>query len=175
VLYLKADSVGKNKLESRWSDGIWLGIRDESGESIIGTSEGIVKCRDFRRRPTDQERWNDEQVKAVKGAPWKPVPGKEDGAEIRIRINFPAEGRITRRPEFAEDVYNPKRTRIKEEDLKKFGHTVGCPGCRAKSRGLTAQSHTEECRKRIVEKLREAGDLRIEKERQRFEVARRVR
>ncbi len=124
-----------------------MGIRDESGESIIGTPEGIVKCQDFRRRSTDQERWNEEQVKAVKGAPWKPVPGKEDGAEIRIRINFPAEDRITRRPEFAEDVYNPKRTRIKEEDLKKFGHTVGCPGCRAKSRGLTAQSHTEECRK----------------------------
>ncbi len=37
VMYLPAASVGKNKLDVRWEDGAWLGIKMESRESIIGT------------------------------------------------------------------------------------------------------------------------------------------
>ena len=32
VWYLKAKTLGKDKYESRWDDGVWLGIREESGE-----------------------------------------------------------------------------------------------------------------------------------------------
>ena len=45
VHYLKLKSKGKEKLRSRWSSGIWLGHRDESGETLIGTDKGVVKCR----------------------------------------------------------------------------------------------------------------------------------
>ncbi len=34
-----------------WMDGVWLGIKLESGESIIGTADGVAKARDFRRKP----------------------------------------------------------------------------------------------------------------------------
>ena len=43
VWYLKPKSRGKAKLRSRWSSGIWLGIREESGEVIIGTNGGVRK------------------------------------------------------------------------------------------------------------------------------------
>ena len=33
VLYMKPDIVGKDKMDVRWEVGIWLGIREESGES----------------------------------------------------------------------------------------------------------------------------------------------
>ena len=36
VWYLIPKSKGKNKLRSRWASGVWLGIREESGEAIIG-------------------------------------------------------------------------------------------------------------------------------------------
>ena len=45
ILYLKANSAGKSKFDARWLEGVWLGIRDESGESIVGTPEGVVKRR----------------------------------------------------------------------------------------------------------------------------------
>ena len=49
VMYLKAGSVGKEKFGCRWERGIYLGTRDESGEGIIGTPDGVVRAKDFRR------------------------------------------------------------------------------------------------------------------------------
>ena len=58
----------------------------------------------------------------------------------------------------------PRRLRIKKADLEKYGYTVGCPGCRAANRGAPAMNHTEECRQRIMSKLEEDGDERVEQE-----------
>ena len=33
VWYLKPGTKGKYKWEERWGNGVWLGIRDESGET----------------------------------------------------------------------------------------------------------------------------------------------
>ena len=57
-MYLKAESVGKDKAESRWEEGIYVGIRDESGEMLIGTEKGIIKARSFRRYGREEDRWN---------------------------------------------------------------------------------------------------------------------
>jgi len=40
VRFLKSESVGKNKWDCRWSHGIFLGIRETSGEYLLGTKEG---------------------------------------------------------------------------------------------------------------------------------------
>ncbi len=53
VTHLPAASVGKNKLVVRWEDGVWLGIKMESGASILGTAKGVAKAREFRRKPTE--------------------------------------------------------------------------------------------------------------------------
>ena len=53
VWHLESGSVSKDKLDVRWQDGVWFGVRDESGESIVGTPEGLMKCKDFRRRPEE--------------------------------------------------------------------------------------------------------------------------
>jgi hypothetical protein len=37
IFYLKAASVGKDKLVSRWATGVWPGVRHESGETIVRT------------------------------------------------------------------------------------------------------------------------------------------
>ena len=60
IMFLRAKSVGKEKFDSRWEDGIWLGIREESGENIIGTRDGVLKARSIKRRGTHAERWTDE-------------------------------------------------------------------------------------------------------------------
>ena len=77
VWYLKVGTEGIDKLETRWESGIWLGIKDESGEVIIGTKEGAIKVRTIRRKGTKAERWNKEEFNAMKGTPWEPVPGGE--------------------------------------------------------------------------------------------------
>ena len=79
VMYLKPGSKGRDKLESRWGSGIWLGSRDESQESIIGTREGCIKVRDIRRYGEIQARWNPEELNEFQGAPW--------GAYSRIKLD----------------------------------------------------------------------------------------
>ena len=52
--YLKPKSVRRNKADARWKDGIWLGIRDRSGESLVGAEHGVIKVRSVRRKSTQE-------------------------------------------------------------------------------------------------------------------------
>ena len=69
IMYLRTGSVGRDKLQPRWELGTWLGVRDESGEIIVGTPVGVVKARDFKRLPSVEERWKSECVLGVQGSP----------------------------------------------------------------------------------------------------------
>ena len=87
VLYLKADSAGKDKFSSRWETGFFFGIKEESGEVIIGTEEGVIKTRSFKRRGSDEERWSYEGLEKMKGSPWEPIPGRED-TELKTPVHI---------------------------------------------------------------------------------------
>ncbi len=64
-----------------------------------------------------------------------------------------------------KDEFIRRRFSIKKEALEKLGYTAGCPECRAAKRGTAAATHTEDCRKRIGEKLKKVGDdERLERE-----------
>lgn len=52
---------------------------------------------------------------------------------------------------------------ISKWDVTKYGVTPNCKGCDAANRGGTTRNHTEECRKRLEERMKEDGDERTEK------------
>ena len=54
----------------------------ESGESIIGASDGVAKARDFRRRPENGGRWGKETFDEFKGVPREPRPGAKGSVEL---------------------------------------------------------------------------------------------
>ena len=56
VMYYKSGITGNRKMETRWESGIWLGLRDESNEALIGTPDGVIKARDVRRYGSEEER-----------------------------------------------------------------------------------------------------------------------
>ena len=58
VWLLKPLSKGKSKAQSRWKKGVWLGIREESGEYLVGNEEGVRKVRTVRRRGSHEDRWS---------------------------------------------------------------------------------------------------------------------
>ena len=90
MLYLKPESLGVNKLDSRWEPGRFLGIRDESGELYIGTKDGILKVRTFRSYVTLSDRWGAASLFEINGLPWEPVPGRE-GIEVKASVCFAKE------------------------------------------------------------------------------------
>ena len=65
------------KTEARWRDGVFLGLRLESGEKLVGTPDGVFKVRSLRRK-IEAERWDARQHDALTCLPWKPYAGSED-------------------------------------------------------------------------------------------------
>ena len=155
VWYMRADIVGKAKLESRWEDGIWLGIHEASGEHIIGTKDGCLKAKDIKRKP-EADRWMLEDVQNMKGTPWEPVPGHPD-RELKSKVVVREEP-ILPPPEPSDEQPTMRRLYIRKKDIIKYGATVGCEGCRAVVRGGVSRNHTEECRARIEKAIREEGE-----------------
>ena len=46
-----------NKLDPRWEDGIYAGLRIESGEVYVMSQSGMIKVKHYKQRP-ESERWN---------------------------------------------------------------------------------------------------------------------
>ena len=102
VYHLKLKTKGIHTWEDRWAEGIWLGVREELGELIIGTSEGVVKARTWAKKATEEERWDVNKLKEFRGTPWEPQPGMKN-VEIGIKVRLPREeNNFIERPESEE-------------------------------------------------------------------------
>ena len=88
VMDYKSGITGTQKLESRWESGIWLGLRDETNEAIIGTPDGCIKSRDVRRYGSEEEKWDQDKFMSMSGVPWEPIPGMKS-CDIRFKIAVP--------------------------------------------------------------------------------------
>ena len=75
VWCLKPGSAGKDKLDERWGDGIYLNIIEESSGLYIGTKEGMIKVRTFARRG-ESDQCRPKELEEMLGVPWELVPGK---------------------------------------------------------------------------------------------------
>lgn len=79
--FLRPQSVGKEKLDTRWENGVSAGLRAESVELYALAGKGSLKISSFNRRP-EKERWNQEELGGARGAPWEPIPGR-GGIEVK--------------------------------------------------------------------------------------------
>ena len=70
VLYLKPKSKGKDKYESRWEEGIWLGVDDESRQYRIADVKGIVKTGRVQRLAKGEDRWQSGLQEKTEVRPW---------------------------------------------------------------------------------------------------------
>ena len=127
TIHYKIDKDNRGKLDAQTSIGIWLGEMLGVDEHIVGTPQGIRKCRSVWRRP-EPRRWEKHRLETVTGTPWQPkgqalvVPG--DNKPITI-----GEGHKAR------SVYITLERQIEHEP------TPGCPGCGACSGTWCGPSH----------------------------------
>jgi len=171
VWYLKPKSKGKEKFETRWGTGVWLGIREESGEIFIGTAAGVLKVRSVRRKSSPEEKWNAELFKSLVGVPWEPVPGRA-GIEVKSKLETPVENTAgLELPLTAERAFKVRRLQLHKADFDTHGYSPNCTGCAAIIAGKDPQNHKEHCRKRITAKLEEVGDDRCMRQLNREEQA----
>ena len=111
------------KLDGRWGEGYFMGVKWRTGESWIATSGGICKARAIRR-VGGHRRWDAEGLLQVKGVPWDHVQKDADPGEARVRWLDPS---LLPKPVIADDD-GPKRrrARLNKEDFYKFGFTNRC-------------------------------------------------
>ena len=93
------------------------------------------------------ERWDANMVRHIKGYPWKPEGGDEE--PITVTGEVP---RAAPEPIWEEKV---NRAYIMKSDIVKYGATKGCPGCRAAVLGERARTHSEQCRARMEQLMKE--------------------
>eukprot|EP00969_Alexandrium_andersonii_P004886 211855-Alexandrium_andersonii.AAC.1 len=116
-MYLKPQSAGVRKADSRWGVGVWLGTRDRAGEYLTGTDEGAIKVWSIRRRGTKEEQWGKELMRRTQGVPWEPAPGRE-GIEVKARVEVPKEKEPPQLfPEPEEQELTRRRPKIEKEDV----------------------------------------------------------
>ena len=84
---MRPNSKGKDKFDTRWENRIWPVIADRTGETIIGTKDGVIKARDIRSIE-EKEAWDPGRFNDIRGTPWEPVPGRGE-IEIRSKIVIP--------------------------------------------------------------------------------------
>ena len=96
------------KLDSLWSDGVYLGIKGKTGEIIVGDAEGVWRTRSIRRKP-EAERWRDTHIHGCR-APWN--HGKHD-----LEPDGEALPAVTMEPREIEDA--------KMQDSERLGVDIG--------------------------------------------------
>ena len=140
-----------SKMDSRWSKGIWLGHTRNSAEHILGTTRGAVKAYSVKRQDPDNQ-WNGAAMKSMTGTPQQPDPLRP-GLHVPIHINFDPSS-VSHEPQ-ADHIAprEPKRMHITKKILEKYGHTVGCEGCRRSAAQMDSHNHSEVCRARIWDEM----------------------
>ena len=160
----------------------FLGMRLRSDEILVGTTRGVIKTRTLRRR-VEEEQWDNELARSIKRGTRQPVaginsdhvPAISDRAGVQLEEDQ-ADARLEQLDEGidpleAREVSIPPdrlATQVRSDTLKrmyvtrglgrKYGPTMGCPGC------ATIGSHhqaslSDTCRNRMRAELekREEG------------------
>ena len=141
------------KLDRKWQDGAFIGIRDRSDEMLIMTPSGVYETKNARRRP-EFERWDFEFLTTKKGAPWNPNQAAGEMAASALpadmAVPMPAPAPVPQVVVAGAPVDRAaSRLYIWRLDVQKYGYSMNCPGCRSVMTGTTARAHTEECRRRL--------------------------
>ena len=148
---LTAHSDKKASMDTKWSEGVWLGHNRGSNESLIGTPQGVMKAWSVRRR-IPEERWSNEAISTMKGISQDVQSGVEDTGED-IREWTEAETKTVEEEE--KDRRELPRLYLKKKDFKRYGFTQECPGCIRMGRKAPAPyHHNEGCRRRVETKVK---------------------
>ena len=138
------EAKSRTKLESRFIEGIYLGINGRTNEGILYTDDGFQYARSIRRRPAD-ERWNKMLLMRVKGS-YLNINGSDD-------VHYPDTPFGYQPNQQDDNTIERRRAQITLADTDEHGDTEGCKGCRAARRRERGIQHSEECRKRLEDAM----------------------
>ena len=114
-------------MDASMRPGIWVGRAEDSDEHLVGTPQGVYRCRTVRRMFPERQ-WNAESFLSMKGFPWDTASGAVPNERIqREPIRFalplpevvrqPDSSLLTVAPTGAEEPARPSGSQLKSVDL----------------------------------------------------------
>ena len=148
------DKNARDKVNGDWRDGIFLGAIWRTTEYIIGTPDGVFKCRTIKTRVAENS-YDAACLEYIKTsyADYALSGAKSQGA--RVKFADPAAEPPPREPAFrAGNEFVPRKIYLKPGDFGKYGFTDGCPGCVWLQNKIGARrNHSDECRLRVEQAI----------------------
>ena len=86
VLARQITTDPRNRMNPRYQNGVWLGMRNNSAECFIGNADGVFRAREIRRLEP-QDGWDTEAVNSVIGLPGRMTDGKWTVERPAVRVD----------------------------------------------------------------------------------------
>ena len=156
----ETDKGNQHKADSRVGVGVFLGYVWRTTEYLIGTKDGIVRCRTIKRR-AEEVSYDGECFEYLK------INYDEyilKGARTKQHVSTPAGLGQLPIPTRGRD-FVPRRLYVRPSDYTRHGYTQGCRGCTWQQNKLGPRAgHSEACRARLEEEISKIeGDDRLQK------------
>ena len=90
------------------------------------------------------------------------MPGRGGNIEIRANIHIDEDNGPINVPPLTKEPGLPQRGRIYKDEVLRHGMTHDCQGCKAVNRGTKVHGHSEKCRRRMEDILKNEGKARFE-------------
>ena len=171
MVHFKVETHKTNRFKAdiEWRTGVFLGYVWSTPEYLVGTAEGIFKCRTIRRMPLETS-YDPECVTWLTTSynTYIKSGAKTNPPQVRFGDIAPS----APEPMVTRGGSHIRRARLYPQDFVTHGYTVGCDGCLHLQNQLgQRRGHNEECRKRMEDCIGEeaAGKDRIERARAREE------
>ena len=139
------DKNRRNKMETEWDMGYFVGVNPKTTEYIIAKGTGVFSCATIRRLQDDKA-YDPMILQEVKISYQEYVLEGSRSTPVGVRIHSPAAHNPN--PGAAPTV--PRRTRLKPEDFIEHGYTIGCAGCeQLQLKSEVRRNHSDQCRLRL--------------------------
>ena len=145
--------TARDKLEGDWRDGVFLGVIWRTTEYLVGTADGIFKCRTIKTKVAGNS-YDPDCIDDIATSYNEYVLGgaKSQGARARFADPGASPGAGSH-PQVirAGNEFVPRRVYLKPFDFNKYGFTEGCPGCTWLQNMLgNRRGHNDACRDRMT-------------------------
>ena len=105
----------KNKADTAWYTGIWLGKDTEADESIVHCEGSVYKVRTVKR-VIPSKQWNTELHKSLNSTPWDPKGKDTTDTGFVLPPSMAASGRVRPPPGLESEVPEEQTEEMKTEE-----------------------------------------------------------
>jgi hypothetical protein len=126
-------------------------------------------------KASERERWAEVALEVVQRMPWRVFDDDPHMEGEKLQVQGASQRLAKPEAQLEREVgAPPNRIMIRKEDLEKHGYSANCPGCKSILRGTARQGHSESCRKRLEEELKDDPRVKLQRMKEKAYVEKRL-